>query len=216
MKKIFALFLPGLVIIAVGVYFFVRSQSNNSTSNITDTTKTTLANPASVYCQENGGKLEIRKDSQGNETGFCLFVNGSECEEWAYFRKECPVNQTAGTVPLPTGEDVIRTFVSLINEGRAAEAVGMLNPALTADESAKQAWGVQFNSFSTLTPTKIEKTLTADSTEIYKVILDAKMKPEAASAPIPYYGWNDGENTRWITLQKVDKFWKITGIATGP
>ncbi|RJR31869.1 DUF333 domain-containing protein [Candidatus Parcubacteria bacterium] len=48
-----------------------------------------LANPASVYCEKNGGRVENRKDAQGNETGICVFPNGSECDEWKFFRNEC-------------------------------------------------------------------------------------------------------------------------------
>jgi putative hemolysin len=48
-----------------------------------------IANPASVYCVEQKGKLEIRKDSVGNEAGWCIFANGEECEEWSFFRGEC-------------------------------------------------------------------------------------------------------------------------------
>ncbi len=40
-----------------------------------------LPNPASVYCEENGGKLEIREDESGGQVGYCLFEDGSECEE---------------------------------------------------------------------------------------------------------------------------------------
>lgn len=47
-----------------------------------------LANPASVYCEEQGGELEFRTDENGT-SGYCLFEDGSECEEWAYFRGEC-------------------------------------------------------------------------------------------------------------------------------
>ena len=49
-----------------------------------------LANPASVFCQEQGGQLEVRTDTSGGQYGVCIFANGSECEEWAYFRGECP------------------------------------------------------------------------------------------------------------------------------
>jgi putative hemolysin len=49
-----------------------------------------MPNPASVYCEENGGKLEIRTDEEtGGQVGYCIFPDGSECEEWAYFRGEC-------------------------------------------------------------------------------------------------------------------------------
>jgi len=47
-----------------------------------------IANPASVYCAEHEGTLEIRKGVNG-EYGVCIFANGSECEEWAYYRGEC-------------------------------------------------------------------------------------------------------------------------------
>ena len=57
-----------------------------------------LANPASVYCGENGGTLDIRSDAAGNQSGVCVFADGSECEEWAYFRGECaPGGQPAAT-----------------------------------------------------------------------------------------------------------------------
>lgn len=48
-----------------------------------------LANPASVHCEETGGTLEIRTDEEGGQVGVCLFDDGSECEEWAYYRGEC-------------------------------------------------------------------------------------------------------------------------------
>ncbi len=47
-----------------------------------------LANPASVFCEENGGTLEIRDEAEG-QVGVCVFADGSECEEWAYYRGEC-------------------------------------------------------------------------------------------------------------------------------
>ncbi|HIQ06809.1 MAG TPA: DUF333 domain-containing protein [Anaerolineae bacterium] len=47
-----------------------------------------LPNLASVYCEEHGGKLEIR-DEAGGQAGYCIFPNGSECEEWAFFRDQC-------------------------------------------------------------------------------------------------------------------------------
>jgi putative hemolysin len=52
-------------------------------------TQADMANPASVFCEEQGGRLEIRTDASGGQAGFCMFADGSECEEWAYFRGEC-------------------------------------------------------------------------------------------------------------------------------
>ena len=51
-----------------------------------------LRNPASVFCGENGGKTSIRIENYG-DVGFCLFPDGTECEEWAFFRGECEPGQ---------------------------------------------------------------------------------------------------------------------------
>jgi hypothetical protein len=48
-----------------------------------------LANPASVNCEEKGGKLEIVDEAAGQK-GICVLPDGTRCEEWAYFRGECP------------------------------------------------------------------------------------------------------------------------------
>ena len=48
-----------------------------------------MANPASVFCGQQGGKTDIRKDATGGEVGYCVFPDKSECEEWAFQRGEC-------------------------------------------------------------------------------------------------------------------------------
>ncbi len=48
-----------------------------------------LTNPASQHCLARGGQLEIKKDEQNGEYGVCQFSDGSECEEWQFFRGEC-------------------------------------------------------------------------------------------------------------------------------
>jgi inhibitor of cysteine peptidase len=48
-----------------------------------------LANPAAGYCRDQGFTYETRQDARGNETGVCIFDDGSECDAWAYLRGEC-------------------------------------------------------------------------------------------------------------------------------
>ncbi len=45
-----------------------------------------MANPASVFCEQKGGKSEIHKNEDGSEYGVCHLPDGSEVEEWEYYR----------------------------------------------------------------------------------------------------------------------------------
>jgi putative hemolysin len=66
--------------------------------------QTSLPNPASLYCQQNGNQLEIRTAADGSQSGVCLFPDGSTCDEWAYFKAECgPAAQKSPTLAT-TGE----------------------------------------------------------------------------------------------------------------
>lgn len=122
---------------------------------------------------------------------------------------QSPVKESGG-VPLPTQEDVVRTFISLIAEKRISEAVGMMD---VSDDSQKQAWGVQLNSFKSIALKNIKE----NGANAFEVTLTVKMKPDSANGPIPYYGYENGDNVRWIGLKKgSDNLLKITGFATSP
>lgn len=57
-----------------------------------------MPNPASAFCEEKGYTLEIRTAEDGSQSGVCIFPDGSECDEWAYFRGECaPAAEAEGS-----------------------------------------------------------------------------------------------------------------------
>ena len=114
-------------------------------------------------------------------------------------------------VPLPQEEDVIRLFFELINEKRIPEAISMMSTEMAGDDSQKQAWGVQFNAFSVVGVKSVDK----EENGLYKVVLEVEMDPKSAGAVIPFYGYDNGENTRWVSLEKENELYKISGIATG-
>jgi putative hemolysin len=49
-----------------------------------------IPNPASQYCVNKGGNLEIVTASDGSQSGICTLKDGTKCDEWAYYRNECP------------------------------------------------------------------------------------------------------------------------------
>lgn len=48
-----------------------------------------LANPASVFCEEQGGTLEL-VDEAGGQVGYCNLPDGTRIEEWEYYRSMNP------------------------------------------------------------------------------------------------------------------------------
>lgn len=77
--------LTALVLVSLTIFLAACGGTNGEEQKI--------ANPASVYCEEEGGRLEIRTDADRGQVGYCLFEDGSECEEWAYYRGECQPGQ---------------------------------------------------------------------------------------------------------------------------
>lgn len=49
-------------------------------------TTTGIANPASQFCVEQGGTVEI-VDEAGGEVGYCNLPDGTRIEEWEFFRQ---------------------------------------------------------------------------------------------------------------------------------
>ena len=60
-----------------------------------------MPNPAAVYCEQQGGKSGIVTAADGSQSGRCVFPDGSQCDEWAYFRGECKSGDSL-VIPSPT------------------------------------------------------------------------------------------------------------------
>lgn len=83
MKKKLLRILLIIVILAGGACFYYYLPTGN--------TKTTeITNPASVFCQQNSGTLEITTDLNWNQNWICHLPDWTICDERLYFRGECP------------------------------------------------------------------------------------------------------------------------------
>jgi putative hemolysin len=93
MKRIIA-----FTIILMALASCAAPQAQAPGSAATGTILANMPNPASVYCEQNGNKLEIHTAADGNQNGICVFPDGSTCDEWAYYRGECgPAAQKSPT-----------------------------------------------------------------------------------------------------------------------
>jgi putative hemolysin len=104
---------------------------------VTDVPQVNMANPASVYCEQQGNKLEIRTASDSSLNGICVFPDGSTCDEWAYFRGECGL--AAQKSPTPA---IVVEATSTASGGSTEEnPSGGYMPPGTSEEIADW-WGV--------------------------------------------------------------------------
>ncbi|AZS49972.1 DUF333 domain-containing protein [Entomomonas moraniae] len=79
MKKIVFLFATTLILVGC------NSMDNQSKKDKNPSVG--MANPASVYCEQIGGKLEIKNSTDG-QYGMCTLPNGEQIEEWALYRRD--------------------------------------------------------------------------------------------------------------------------------
>ncbi len=83
-----------LVVLIIGVL-----SASCSPRQVSSTPAANLPNPASVYCAQNGNKLEIRTAADGSQNGICVLPDRSICDEWAYFRGECGLAAQNSSTP---------------------------------------------------------------------------------------------------------------------
>ena len=123
-------FIPILVTLSLGLMILLcgctQTPSGSGTVTPAVTTPSSgIANPAAVYCtQQPNTRYEIRKNADGSEYGVCILPGGVECEEWAYYRGECPAT------PAPTG---------------TTPAAGIANPSATFCESKNYTYQIVTN-----------------------------------------------------------------------
>ena len=93
----------GLVaLLAAGVLTLAGCGKNAPVENPDENLE--IANPASVYCEENGGTLVLEEWAW-----LCMFSDGSYCEEWSFKNGECQPGDimyntiSEDVIPEPTG-----------------------------------------------------------------------------------------------------------------
>jgi len=96
-KKVLIVAVSVLIAVPLIYYFGFRDRSPVEKMESTENTEGTedaqeenvqIANPAAVYCEEQGGIL-TNMEFEAGSMGFCVFEDGSECGQWDFFNKVC-------------------------------------------------------------------------------------------------------------------------------
>jgi putative hemolysin len=101
------------------------------------TAVTNIANPASMYCEENGGRLEFRQGATGGVAGVCVLPDGSACDEWAYFRAECGPAASITLTPAVPAEPALNASGGFMPPGTAEEIADWWGVIKSTDPGAQ-------------------------------------------------------------------------------
>ena len=110
-----------------------------------------IANPASVFCESMGGTLAI-VDSGTGQSGQCTLPDGSQLEEWAYYRATAPtLGQWPSEIKVPSAECTIVKASAFRAQWARANASGrwvlpggqsvvmVFRPVLPGEQGCKRA-----------------------------------------------------------------------------
>ncbi|VVC00278.1 Uncharacterised protein [uncultured archaeon] len=133
------------------------NNSSQAANNVTNNTQ--IPNPASKFCVDAGYRNEIRGGPDG-QVGYCIFKNGRECEEWAFYRGQCTdadsfsVIQSPGFVAHPKSIEYkyyadgrLTLTETNLSEGGSSTLTAWLTPAEFA-AFIKKIEGKGFESFN--------------------------------------------------------------------
>jgi len=145
------------ILVSIGM-IFLSGCNLISSKDKKDSGNANMPNPASVFCEENGGTLDIRTAEDGSQSGFCVFPDGSECDEWAYYRGECKpgdslnmdanmpnpasvfCEENGGTVEIQTAEDGSQSGICVFTDGSRCDEWaffrGECQPGATPSDSS--------------------------------------------------------------------------------
>ena len=164
---------PGMLLVPIVLLAASCTPQSVATPAIpTRTPAAAFANPASVFCEEQGFRLELRTDATGGQSGICRFPDGSQCDEWAYFRGECgPATEaTAGPTPPPSPTRVASPTAVAPPDTAPATA-----PAARAATYTSPALGIRFSYLPSQNGQTIQVVEQGDKIYVYP----ANMEPTA-------------------------------------
>jgi uncharacterized protein len=136
MKKSRMLFITIGVFLCTALAACATSPVQTPEATATVVPLASIPNPASLYCEQKGNKLEIVTAADGSQSGVCVFPDGSTCDEWIYFRGGCGRATPTSPKPIATVAATIQPSADTVENGSG----GYMPPGTT--EEISDWWGV--------------------------------------------------------------------------
>ena len=150
------------------------------------------------------------------------FLGGVEQSRINDIKQQQDAGNASGTSQnkIPSDTEMIQIFFQALQDKNTSLSLGIMDTSNFSNDASVSEWEKQFSSFERAQIINIEPDNQAGwgiNDRTYKVSVNVKMLPEAVNAPIPNYGWQNGDNIRWMRLRKgADNLWRVLEIGTGP
>ncbi len=159
--------LIGLILGALTINFLFTGAPETAPAPLTGG-GVAIANPASVFCVENGGSLSMNTTAEGT-TGTCTFPTGEQCEEWALFRGDCDIEGVSKQVTYSNGTRIVRVVYHIKKDVATITATdfGIETTTLTRSVSASGARYLSADARLEIWEHQNELTIARDSQQLF-------------------------------------------------
>lgn len=146
------------------------------------------------------------------------FRKGFICPECVKARNAWIASQGHLNKNSRASQAALEEFFAIVNSRDIDAAMKSMASSILRTTKERHAWHRQLAAIRSIhildiQPANVESW--SGSRHIFKVTLEAHVKDDP-NAPIPFFGWQDNPNVRWITMQLDNRRWIVAGIATGP
>jgi uncharacterized protein len=202
MKKSLIFLALSILVVALGVFLFTATPTNAPSPE----PAIGLANPASVLCQKAGGTLEAVTTPAG-ESANCIFPSGERCDEWAFYRGECPVEGVSKTANYENGTTSVTVVYRMFDDTAIISvSEGIRSVLLNLVRSGSGARYLSSDGTLEFWEHQGEGTLSVEG-EIYSVV---KLVDGSAFTPTEIYKRTDASGQTMIFEQQDYTKYRLT------
>jgi hypothetical protein len=147
------------------------------------------------------------------------FRKGFLCSECVKARNRWIVSKNKWNEISRASQAALEEFFVIVNSRDINEAMKSMAQAMINTPEKRKGWRSQLAAIRSIHVLGVEPARTQDwrdNLHIFKVTLETYVE-NSPNAPIPFYGWGDNPNVRWVTMKlNSQRRWVIEEIATGP
>lgn len=147
------------------------------------------------------------------------FRNGVICSECVKARQAWLASKEHWNRISKASQASLEEFFAIVNSLNVDEAIKSMSPKMIDTAEKISTWRRQLSAIRSIHILDLEPAQVHNwdsSRHIFKVTLEAYVE-NSPDAPIPFFGWHDNPNVRWVTMAlNSHRRWVVAEIATGP